>query len=306
MSLLSTHENRKIQFNINDGLSEVIGRASTKDPNRVARPNNLYYNEKSLSKQHAILHVKKLGIHTSDNDAVYENIRIYVEDVGSTHGIIDLQSNINGLAKVIDLKNGERFGLVHMERPVTTFQSRGARLKLQVNLYPLHNEIWELIIRNVTYDDSPCPTTGGLLENPNLSSPFYFGTSSEGNYSEVWSNENLSTSMEGSPISEQEPFNGSCFSSSNCCNVSYANDNKPDRFEANLGLLGVESNDSHDSDHLSDSASEKEGYSGLHIESDKAFAKEAFLQKLWRQKSVIIGTLTGFVVGFIAGAVNLE
>ncbi|SCU80571.1 LAME_0B03774g1_1 [Lachancea meyersii CBS 8951] len=182
---------RKVSFNIADaeggGLQFPIGRASLKDPERFDRENNFLFHEKSLSKKHALLCIKRLLPAEKDPYVpLLDQFRISVQDLGSTHGLVDLQSQ-DADAKIIDLKNGERFGLIKLYQPVAAGQSRGAKLKFQVSLKT--NEArpdsgtLDLFLSNVTYEDSPYvsrPPTMGRTEA--VSSPS--SSSSDLNFSE--------------------------------------------------------------------------------------------------------------------------
>lgn len=185
--------NRKVFFDVktaeNGSFEMIIGRASDKDPDRYPQIENFFFDEKSLSKNHALLGVKKLVSSSKEEGAGgLDQFRIYVKDLDSTHGIVDLQSQ-EEYAKIIDLKNGERFGLIRMNKPVTDGQVRAARLKFQVSIRESDpvNGIYELCLNDVTYEDSPCatrPCTNGTCEYV-LSSPSpTCCSSSELNYSE--------------------------------------------------------------------------------------------------------------------------
>ncbi|SCU93697.1 LANO_0E04566g1_1 [Lachancea nothofagi CBS 11611] len=180
---------RKITFDVKSaegsGLQFPIGRASLKDPERLDRENNFLFHEKSLSKKHAVLCIKRLFPAAKDPYVpLLDQFRISVQDLGSTHGLVDLQSQDSD-TKIIDLRNGERFGLIKLYQPIAAGQSRGAKLKFQVFLktneeHPDSGTL-DLILSNVTYDDSPFvsrPTTMGAKEISSSSS------SSELNFSE--------------------------------------------------------------------------------------------------------------------------
>ncbi|CEP62433.1 uncharacterized protein LALA0_S05e05556g [Lachancea lanzarotensis] len=183
---------RKVSFKIEDaegdGVQFLIGRASLKDPERFDRENNFLFHEKSLSKKHAMLCIKRLF--PADQDPyvpLLDQFRISVQDLGSTHGLVDLQSQ-DADAKVIDLKNGERFGLIKLYQPVAAGQSRGAKLKFQISLksneFRPDAESLDLVLNNVTYEDSPFtsrPSTTRRTEDEDLSSSC---SSSDLNFSE--------------------------------------------------------------------------------------------------------------------------
>lgn len=195
MSEPDLNVSRSVLFNIKSaegsGLQFLIGRSSEKDPDRYAQPDNFLFNEKSLSKGHAILCIKRLTCVGNEISTPFiDQFRISVEDLGSTHGIVDLHSQ-DADAKVIDLKNGERFGLVKLSRPVGPGQSRGAKLKFRVLIkrgFSDQEEVCELSLINVTNEESPCFSRSSTLEKGRLeapSSPSPLSTSSsEMNYSE--------------------------------------------------------------------------------------------------------------------------
>lgn len=153
-------EVRKFRFSLDEartarGVMKLIGRASDVNPSRFARKDNLLFDEKSLSKNHALLGLKLLdpletGVH------IIDQFRIYVKDLGSTYGIVDLNSEESD-PFVIDLKNGERFGLIGLEQPISIYQCRAAKLKFQVNLqyHDAERGIFECIVKDVSFDDSP-------------------------------------------------------------------------------------------------------------------------------------------------------
>ncbi|KAM3159652.1 FHA domain-containing protein [Lachancea thermotolerans] len=189
---------RRVVFEVRktegQGLQFPIGRASLKDPERRDREDNFMFCEKSLSKKHAILCIKRLVPSESDPFVpLLSQFRISVQDLGSTHGLVDLQSQ-DADASVIDLKNGERFGLIKLCQPVAPGQSRGAKLKFQVfiktNESDDTHETLELVLRNVTHEGSPYvsrPATAaeGELEMPlSPSSCSTSSSSSDLNYSE--------------------------------------------------------------------------------------------------------------------------
>lgn len=152
-------EIRKFKFTLDEakterGVVKLIGRASDTNSKRFARRDNLLFNEKSLSKNHAILGLKLLDP-LETNVHIIDQFRIYVKDLGSTYGIVDLNSEECD-PFVIDLKNGERFGLVSLEDPMSIYQCRAAKLKFQVNLQysDAKRGILECIVRDVSFNDS--------------------------------------------------------------------------------------------------------------------------------------------------------
>lgn len=160
---------RKFAFSLDEarkdtGVVKLIGRASRHDPDRFPRKNNLLFEEKSLSKNHAILGLKLLdplepGIH------IIDQFRIYIKDLGSTYGIVDLNSQESD-PFVVDLKNGERFGLINLDEPVNSNQRRAAKLKYKVIIKHRDpkNGIFECIVEDVSGEDSPMvsrPSTYG-------------------------------------------------------------------------------------------------------------------------------------------------
>lgn len=191
-------ETRRFKFTLDEaksgrGVVKLIGRASRTDRSRFARMDNLFFDEKSLSKNHAMLGLKLLdpleqGIH------IIDQFRIYIKDLGSTYGMVDLNSQESD-PFVIDLKNGERFGLVNLDEPISTYQRRAAKLKFQVNIQycDAKRGIFECLVKDVSFDDSPMvtrPSTYGedvhfyhmlSCEDSNSTS------SSEWNYSEEYS-----------------------------------------------------------------------------------------------------------------------
>lgn len=149
----SSNSNRYATFNINKGLRKIIGRASLHSNKRFPCVDNFYYMEKSLSRSHCLICVKKLNnIDSFDPLDIIENIRIYVEDLNSTYGIVDLQSENNMNPKTIDLKNGETFGLVSLEGRFLNEDDNYVKLKLQVLLFPMETDInmWTLQLNDVT------------------------------------------------------------------------------------------------------------------------------------------------------------
>lgn len=189
-------EVRKFKFTLEEATSErgvvkVIGRASDGKPNRRARKDNLLFDEKSLSKNHAMLGLKLLDP-LEPNVHIIDQFRIYVKDLGSTYGIVDLNSEESD-PFVIDLKNGERFGLVGLDEPISMYQRRAAKLKFQVNLqyFDARKGIFECIVRDVSFNDSPvisrpssCDDEGAELEFLSSSSS---SSSSDWNFSEDFS-----------------------------------------------------------------------------------------------------------------------
>lgn len=198
---------RRFRFTLDEaksgrGVVKLIGRASREDHSRLARTDNLLFDEKSLSKNHAILGLKLLdplerGIH------IIDQFRIYVKDLGSTYGIVDLNSQESD-PFVIDLKNGERFGLVNLDEPVSMYQCRAAKLKFQVNIqyHDAKKGIFECLVKDVSFEDSPMvtrPSTYGedvhfyhMLSCGDSSST----SSSDWNYSEEYSVLPIKTSNE--------------------------------------------------------------------------------------------------------------
>lgn len=154
-------ETRRFVFTLQEAQSErgvvmEIGRASQKDPSRVPCVNNLFYDERSLSRHHAQLGLKLMEP-LEMGKSILEQFRIYVKDLGSTYGIIDLNSQESD-PYVVDLKNGERFGLVQLQRPISVNQCRAAKLKFQVNVVNLGDGVFECLLKDVSFDDSPLTT----------------------------------------------------------------------------------------------------------------------------------------------------
>ncbi|EDO17731.1 hypothetical protein Kpol_1033p36 [Vanderwaltozyma polyspora DSM 70294] len=161
---------RSVVFSFDDakssgGVCWPIGRASDKDTLRRASKDNLYFKNKSLSKKHALLCIKLLEP-IRDDIHIIDQFRIYIKDLDSTYGIVDLNSIYNTNAKIIDLKNGERFGLIQIDdsnRPSSSqhhhrhhhhhHQNEDARLKFQVNIqyHDVENKTFECIVRDVSF-----------------------------------------------------------------------------------------------------------------------------------------------------------
>lgn len=230
-------EVRKFRFTLNEARSErgvvrLIGRASEVNPSRFARRDNLLFNEKSLSKNHALLGLKLLdpletGVH------IIDQFRIYVKDMGSTYGIVDLNSEESD-PFVIDLKNGERFGLIGLEQPISMYQSRAAKLKFQVNLqyYDVEKGIFECIVRDVSFDDSPIVSRPSTHENyADLES-----SSSESNFSEEFTiirGEQSEESEIDEQVGQETTFSASSYSSDSDTSDGYA---MVDMIESGKGL----------------------------------------------------------------------
>ncbi|SCU88077.1 LAMI_0D08680g1_1 [Lachancea mirantina] len=187
---------RYVSFKLKDaegvGLKFLIGRSSGKEPDRRAKEDNFLFDEKSLSKKHANLYIKKLdGDYDHPFDSSIDQFRICVEDLGSTHGIVDLHAQ-EADTTMIDLKNGERFGLVKTNAPIAPGQIRGAKLKFQVLIRRKelgNDEDYEIGLRNVSCDDSPLASRPATMA---MASKFYespspFSSCSELNYSEDFS-----------------------------------------------------------------------------------------------------------------------
>lgn len=195
-------EVRRFKFSLEEARSErgvvkLIGRASPGSSGRCARRDNLLFDEKSLSKNHAMLGLKLLDP-LEPNVHIIDQFRIYIKDLGSTYGIVDLNSEESD-PFVIDLKNGERFGLVGLKEPISMYQCRAAKLKFQVNLqyYDAKKGVFECIVRDVSFDDSPAtsrPTSSeeyGVDQMESLSSSSSSlsssSSSSDWNFSEEFS-----------------------------------------------------------------------------------------------------------------------
>ncbi|GAV55720.1 hypothetical protein ZYGR_0AY01120 [Zygosaccharomyces rouxii] len=153
-------EVRKFRFSLREaqgekGVIKVIGRASRKDPNRMAQRDNLFYDERSLSRNHALLGIKLMEPLEDGN--IVDQFRIYIKDLESTYGIVDLNSEESD-PFVIDLKNGERFGLVKLNQPISVNQRRGAKLKFQVDVDDVGLGEFECRVSDVSFDDSPLVT----------------------------------------------------------------------------------------------------------------------------------------------------
>ncbi|AGO13086.1 AaceriAFL072Cp [[Ashbya] aceris (nom. inval.)] len=316
MEHFGSHEQRRLLFNINEGLAEVIGRASERDSERVARPDNLFFAERSLSKQHAMLYVKRLagsgGDQVAEGDE--ENIRIWVEDLGSTHGLVDLQSTVRGVSQLIDLKNGERFGVVYMDKPITSTQSRGARLKFQVNIRQKQGDLWELLVRDVTFGDSPCITKGSPLDGTDGSlTPYHTEPSSDWSYSEMWCGEDVCRIPSDVECSHHAHQKGRNMLQSNYVDLL--------QHQEDLGLVSsAAGSDLESLDEPVKLFNEYEKKTPLLPEElhtrqrtgsgHGAQAPRGKDQKrprnLWNGRSILFGTLFGFLLGFIFGAANLE
>ena len=165
-------QNRSFVFSLEEakskeGVTEVIGRASDRDESRKPRVDNLLFRENSLSKRHAVLCLKLLEPLQEDVHII-DQFRICIKDLYSSYGIVDLNSE-EADPNVIDLKNGERFGLIQLDQPISIFQRRAAKLKFQINIQyhdPTSN-LFECIVKDVSFDDSPFstrpPTFGELI-----------------------------------------------------------------------------------------------------------------------------------------------
>ncbi|AAS53300.1 AFL072Cp [Eremothecium gossypii ATCC 10895] len=314
MEHFGSHEQRRLIFNINEGLAEVIGRASERDAERVARADNLFFAERSLSKQHAMLYVKRFTGPGGAQDGDEENIRIWVEDLGSTHGLVDLQSTARGVSQLIDLKNGERFGVVYMDKPITSTQSRGARLKFQVNVMQKQGPLWELLVRDVTFGDSPCITKGSPLDGTDGSlTPYHTEPSSDWSYSEMWCGEDMCripSDVECSHHAHQKERNmlqsnyvdllqhqEELGVPSSAAESDFGSLDEPvkllDEYEKGRPLLPEEL---HAGQQLGPSVGARAPRGEKHQRA----------RTIWSARSILFGTLFGFVIGFIFGAANLD
>lgn len=312
-------EVRRFRFSLDEARSEkgvvkLIGRASEMNPSRFARRDNLLFDEKSLSKNHALLGLKLLdpletGVH------IIDQFRIYVKDLGSTYGIVDLNSEESD-PFVIDLKNGERFGLIGLEQPISMYQSRAAKLKFQVNLqyYDVDKGIFECIVKDVSFDDSP------ILSRPSTCEDAGSGSSSESNLSEDFTIIR-EQALDGSDIDEVENEQTESSSSSSSSSSSrssssdsesgrYAivdlieSDNTPDEWD----ILQTEKSDD-DSDHLCSclSGTCRSGskyviinYGGKATEEAPETNKTAGIARVF-----VISALAGFFLGFLGTVVLL-
>lgn len=302
MSFPGKHGTRYIKFNINKGLCEIIGRASNTDPDRKSCKNNLFYDEKSLSRNHAVLHVRKFESGIGAEIDLYDYIRIFAEDLNSTHGIIDLQGDVQGYPKIIDLKNGERLGLVHMKRSVVDRQGQAARLKLQIQVQHINGEIWELVVRDVTYEDSPkCSGEEICDEGSDCSTKRLkcFDFKGEGYLSECtdvfgWCKKtSYIVGSDNSLLGENE----SIFRDNGLIGGFFEFRNGPQYCimwfrKAVVGVLNSVKNNF---------ILHQKAYFALYF-----FAKNKVLESLWGNRSVILSILFGFILGFIFGAARLE
>ncbi|CAR29428.1 hypothetical protein ZYGR_0AD01100 [Zygosaccharomyces rouxii] len=160
-------EVRKFRFSLREaqsdrGVIKVFGRASRKDPNRIAQRDNLFYDERSLSRNHALLGIKLME--PLADGITMDQFRIYVKDLESTYGIVDLNSQESD-PFVIDLKNGERFGLIKLNNPISVNQRRGAKLKFQIDVDDVGEDEFECRVSDVSFDDSPLVTRPSTCDN---------------------------------------------------------------------------------------------------------------------------------------------
>ncbi|QLQ77897.1 hypothetical protein HG537_0A01440 [Torulaspora globosa] len=304
-------EVRRFRFSLDEARSEkgvvkLIGRASDVNPDRFARRDNLLFDEKSLSKNHALLGLKLLdpletGVH------IIDQFRIYVKDLGSTYGIVDLNSEESD-PFVIDLKNGERFGLIGLEQPISMYQSRAAKLKFQVNLqyYDVSKGIFECIVKDVSFDDSP------ILTRPSTCEDDGSGSSSESNFSEDFTiiREETLDESEIDEVENEQTESSSDSSSSDSESGRYAivdlieSDNSPDQWD----ILQTEKSDD-DSEHLCSCSSGtcRSGskyviinYGAKAPQDGPEVNKTASIARVF-----VISALAGFFLGFLGTVVLL-
>lgn len=152
---------RRFLFTLEEARSEngvvmEIGRASRRDPSRLPCVDNLFYDERSLSQRHAQLGLKLMEPVEWERNLT-DQFRIYVKDLGSTYGIIDLNSKESD-PYIVDLKNGERFGLIQLQHPISMNQCRPAKLKFQVDVEYRGEGVFECLLTDVSFDDSPLAT----------------------------------------------------------------------------------------------------------------------------------------------------
>ncbi|QLL30331.1 hypothetical protein HG536_0A01480 [Torulaspora globosa] len=305
-------EVRRFRFTLDEAKSErgvvkLIGRASDVNPDRFARRDNLLFDEKSLSKNHALLGLKLLdpletGVH------IIDQFRIYVKDLGSTYGIVDLNSEESD-PFVIDLKNGERFGLIGLEQPISMYQGRAAKLKFQVNLqyHDVDKGIFECIVKDVSFDDSP------ILSRPSTCEDAASGSSSESNFSEDFTiirEEALGESDIDEVENEETESSSSSYSSDSGTSGRYAivdlieSDNTPEKWD----ILQTEKSDD-DSDHLCSCSSGTcrlgskyviINYGGKAADDGPETNKAAGIVRVF-----VISALAGFFLGFLGTVVLL-
>lgn len=154
------HTTRTIEFNGSHGIEVIIGKEVKEDESKHSSESNLIFDDDDLFVEHAKLVVKKLPP-TNDEESLPMNIdsfRIYLESLGDADRIVDLESaDSNTDGKIIDLKNGDRFGLVRLDEPVSVNQQRGAKLKFNLNIRP---GAWpfnyRIVLTDVTDQKSPC------------------------------------------------------------------------------------------------------------------------------------------------------
>lgn len=167
---MSQHSTRIISFDISEGLETVIGKADKNDESRSAKVDNLLYEDDELSERHAKIVIKRLDEGKRDIYSAVEFLRIYLEDLsGCGSGIVDLETaNAETSLRFIDLKNGDRFGLIRKDDPLFDGQSRGAKIKLRLALRhgnQTNPNRWGLVVSDVSDQRSPCASRSNNLQD---------------------------------------------------------------------------------------------------------------------------------------------
>ncbi|CDO94971.1 unnamed protein product [Kluyveromyces dobzhanskii CBS 2104] len=157
---MTLHSTRNIEFKCSDGIELIIGRSVRGDSSKQPDECNLIFDDEELSLEHAKLVVKRLPPTSAEESLPLsiDSFRIYLESLGDSDRIVDLESTGSSSDhKVIDLKNGDRFGLVKLDEPVSLGQQRGAKLKFNLNIRP---GSWpfscKIVLTDVSDLKSPC------------------------------------------------------------------------------------------------------------------------------------------------------
>lgn len=158
---MSRHRTRFLPFDITKGLEITVGKAVEGDPNRSPKVDNLLFYDEDLDYDHANLIIKILDHEGSGehSNSILDSVRIYLEDLDSKFGIVDLESaNSDGSDKIIDLKDGDRFGLIKLDASPGKGQIRGAKVKLRLSLHQSQMDPckWVLVVKDVSCLSSPC------------------------------------------------------------------------------------------------------------------------------------------------------
>lgn len=147
------HNRRVLELRGSEGLETIIGKGKPTG-------SNLLFEDDDLFEQHAKLVVKRLFPADADTSVPpnFDSFRVYLESLGDADRIVDLESaDCNKDARIIDLKDGDRFGLMRLNEPVVEGQQRPAKLKLLLNLdIGSEPDLYRLTLTDVTYESSPC------------------------------------------------------------------------------------------------------------------------------------------------------